>query len=316
MSKPIHVAVGVVLDQQGRVLIARRPDHLHQGGLWEFPGGKVDDNETVERALARELFEEVGIQISQPSKLIQIEHDYHDRHVLLDVLKVTSFSGQAHGKESQPVKWVETAGLDKFDFPVANRGIIKALQLPTHYMITAEYNTLAEYKSVIEKAIANKIRLIQFRAKHLDDKTYLQFANSLVKQFQNHKIDILLNAPHSLFNKTEACGLHLSSKSLLDHKTRPVDSNKLLGVSVHNEKELEQAHNLQADFVVLSPVKRTISHPGAVPLGWQRFAEITRKANCPVYALGGLVPDDMDTSIVHGAQGIAGISMFVECLPG
>lgn len=311
MSKPIHVAVGVVLDQQDRVLIARRPDHLHQGGLWEFPGGKADDNESVERALARELFEEVGIQISQPSKLIQIEHDYHDKHVLLDVLKVTSFSGEAHGKEGQPVRWVKTDELDKFDFPVANRGIIKALQLPGNYMITGKYDSLAEYESVIKKAITNDIRLIQFRAKHLDDTTFLQFANRLIERYQHGNIRILLNASLSVLNETQASGLHLSSKKLFDYKTRPVDSSRLLGASVHNEKELEQAQKLQADFLVLSPVKRTDSHPDAVPLGWQRFAEIARMANCPVYALGGLVPEELNTSIAHGAQGIAGISMYL-----
>ena len=104
MKNLVHVAVGVIEDAQGRILIARRPAHLHQGGLWEFPGGKVAEHEDVLTTLRRELHEEVGIDIKQTKPLITIEHDYGDKQVWLDVHRVTAFQGEAHGREGQPVK--------------------------------------------------------------------------------------------------------------------------------------------------------------------------------------------------------------------
>ncbi|MDG9670707.1 8-oxo-dGTP diphosphatase MutT [Hahella sp. CR1] len=130
--KAVHVAVAVVLDQHNRVLVARRPDHLHQGGLLEFPGGKVEPGETVLAALQRELFEEVGVQVDvsedAANPLIQIEHHYPDKHVLLDVWRVSRFSGEAQGREGQYVAWLDLNELDPEAFPAANREIIAALQ--------------------------------------------------------------------------------------------------------------------------------------------------------------------------------------------
>ena len=125
--KPVHVAVGVVLDEGGRVLISRRADDSHQGGLWEFPGGKVERGESLPMALARELREELGIQIGRTSPLLEIRHDYGDKCVLLDVHVVWEFSGEARGLEDQPLVWVATAELGHYLFPAANQPIIGAI---------------------------------------------------------------------------------------------------------------------------------------------------------------------------------------------
>jgi 8-oxo-dGTP diphosphatase len=87
----LEVAAAAVFDSQGRVLIARRPENVHQGGLWEFPGGKVEPGEAVEQALARELWEELGIRPTRYRRLIRIPHHYPDRSVLLDVWRVEAF---------------------------------------------------------------------------------------------------------------------------------------------------------------------------------------------------------------------------------
>ena len=84
-KKIVHVAVGVIVDANQHILIALRPDNVHQGGLWEFPGGKVERNETVESALDRELFEELGLRVVSCEQLVKIQHDYTDKSVLLDV---------------------------------------------------------------------------------------------------------------------------------------------------------------------------------------------------------------------------------------
>ncbi len=124
----VHVAVGVVVNRARQILVARRHESQHQGGLWEFPGGKVAPGETVQQALKRELLEEVNISIRESTGLLKISHDYGDKHVLLDVCYVSVFSGTAVGREGQPVKWIEVDELDKHEFPAANQAILAAIK--------------------------------------------------------------------------------------------------------------------------------------------------------------------------------------------
>ncbi|WP_444911373.1 8-oxo-dGTP diphosphatase MutT [Microbulbifer sp. JMSA004] len=128
MSKVVHVAVGVVTRGDGKILIARRPDHLHMGGRWEFPGGKVEAGESVQEALYRELLEEVAIEVQELQPLVEIRHDYPEKTVLLDTWQVTQFTGEALGREQQEIKWVSAGELDKFHFPDANQAIIEAVK--------------------------------------------------------------------------------------------------------------------------------------------------------------------------------------------
>ena len=123
----VHVAVGVVLDAQHRILITRRAPSAHQGGLWEFPGGKVERGEALHKALQRELQEELGIDIGATEPLIVIHHDYGDKQVLLDVHLVRDFAGQAQGLEGQPLRWVTASELTRYDFPAANAPIVDAV---------------------------------------------------------------------------------------------------------------------------------------------------------------------------------------------
>lgn len=128
----IHVAVGVILDSSGRVLLARRPARAHQGGLWEFPGGKVDNGESVLAALARELSEELGIQVEASKPLMTLSHDYGDKQVVLDIHTVTKWLGEARGLEGQPLAWVMPHALNDYAFPAANTPIVARLQTRAH----------------------------------------------------------------------------------------------------------------------------------------------------------------------------------------
>ena len=125
----LHVAVGVLTDVNGRILIARRPPELHQGGLWEFPGGKVEPGETLQCALVRELKEELGVTVKATEPLLEIRHDYGDREVFLDVHRVIAWQGEARGMEGQPLAWTLPAALGDFDFPAANVAIVEKLKL-------------------------------------------------------------------------------------------------------------------------------------------------------------------------------------------
>lgn len=127
----IDVAVGVLLDSAGRVLLARRPAHLHQGGKLEFPGGKVEAGEALGAALKREFLEEVNVRLVVPDTVepwLSIVHDYGDKRVRLLVVKLTSFYGEAHGNEGQEVYWAPLAQLQAEDFPAANVEIIERLR--------------------------------------------------------------------------------------------------------------------------------------------------------------------------------------------
>lgn len=130
VMRAVHVAVGVICNDDGEILIAKRADHLHQGGLWEFPGGKVEAGEAVEDALSRELQEELGIRPEQQAcaPLLEIRHDYGDKQVFLDVWWVRAFAGQPEGREGQPLQWVSAQQLGQYTFPEANQPIIEAIQ--------------------------------------------------------------------------------------------------------------------------------------------------------------------------------------------
>ena len=123
----VTVAVGILIDDAGRVLVTRRAPDAHQGGLWEFPGGKVEENETILAALARELQEELGVLVEATEALMVLDHDYGDKQVRLDVHCVTRWSGEPRGLEGQPLAWQQPEGLRNWAFPAANRPILERL---------------------------------------------------------------------------------------------------------------------------------------------------------------------------------------------
>lgn len=124
--KQVHVAVGVIVVGSEFYLTQRHPD-AHQGGKWEFPGGKVEVGETVAQALARELKEEVAIDVLACIPLVVIEHDYGDKHVKLEVFVVDNFAGEPNAQEGQAQGYFSLEDLSKIDFPEANKEIVKAL---------------------------------------------------------------------------------------------------------------------------------------------------------------------------------------------
>ena len=114
-------------DSEGRILVTRRASAAHQGGLWEFPGGKVEPGETVQQALIRELHEELGVQVLASEFLLSAEHDYGDKVVRLEVYRVTQWKGEATGLEQQPLAWYLPSALRGLHFPAANVPILERL---------------------------------------------------------------------------------------------------------------------------------------------------------------------------------------------
>lgn len=314
MSRLVHVAVGVIVGDHGKILIAKRPDNTHQGGLWEFPGGKVERNETVLTALTRELFEELAIQIHSTVPLIKICHDYGDKKVLLDVHKVFAFTGEPQGNEGQPIAWVAAQDLTHFEFPAANRAIISAVNLPSRYLITGEAHSHQEYLSKAEAALQSGSRLMQLRAKQLSLQEFNHLAQSLADLCAQFSARLQLNTSVDNFLALGDCeqhvGLHLSSSELMQ-LSDPIPRKKIvISASCHNEEEIEKAQKLGIDFICVSPVLATSSHPAAISLGWARFEEWVYKAKIPVYALGGMSEEMLPIALNSGAQGIAAIGAW------
>lgn len=129
--KRIKVAVGIIFNEQGKVLVGQRTVRDQYFQKWEFPGGKLESNESVSEALQRELSEELAIEVKESQPLMTLEHDYPDRKVQLLVRTVTSYTGTPHGAENQQLKWVATDDLEDLDFLTGNKAIIEAVQTLT-----------------------------------------------------------------------------------------------------------------------------------------------------------------------------------------
>ncbi|HEV2229546.1 MAG TPA: 8-oxo-dGTP diphosphatase MutT [Steroidobacteraceae bacterium] len=124
----ILVVAAALYDREGRVLIAQRPQGKHQGGRWEFPGGKVAAGEAESAALVRELREELGVEVTASRPFMRLRHSYPDRSVELSMWIVERFRGIPHGLDGQELRWVAPADLGREDLLEADRPFIEALR--------------------------------------------------------------------------------------------------------------------------------------------------------------------------------------------
>lgn len=316
MSKLVHVAVGVIYSAEGKILIAKRPDSVHQGGLWEFPGGKVDSGESIVQALVRELREELNIDVLASEPLIQIRHHYPDKSVLLDVHRITRFSGTACGNEGQPIQWVDATQLAQFEFPAANRPIISAINLPPCYAITGPLIDERSFIAQVADVLAAGVGILQLRIPGFSLRHHQDLFCAIADLTAHHTVQLQINSSVEVFRQIQTefpllkVGLHLNRHEAAKLVARPFASDVLMGVSCHDAQEIEQAQAIGADYLLLSPVKQTASHPENAPLGWAEFARLVELANVPVYALGGVVEADVNLARANGAQGVASISAW------
>ena len=307
----IHVAAAALADGEGRVLLTRRPDHVHQGGLWEFPGGKLEPDESVAGGLARELHEELGIRVEASEPLIRVRHDYGDRRILLDVHRVLRFSGVPHGREGQRMRWVHPDAMRLDELPAADRPIVLALRLPDRYLITGPDPLQADaFIDSLARALDDGIRLVQLRAPGLDPVLYADLARRAYACCVARDARLILNTDADLARNLPQHGLHLFAARLRMLDRRPGRAGLLVGASCHDAEELARAESLGLDYAFLSPVMPTASHATSRPLGWERFADLVDGVGLPVYALGGLGLADLAEAKRRGAQGIAAIRAF------
>ncbi len=303
----IPVAVGVLADERQQYLICRRPPHVHQGGLWEFPGGKVEAGESVEHALAREFREEVGVEIERARPLIKIPHAYPDKRVLLDVWWISRWRGRVRPRENQAMRWVPQAALREYTFPAANHAILMAIGLPSLYLISPdprEHGFVERLRTCLQAGVS----LLQLRAVGMPADELRACASSLLRLCHEHRAKMLINGRPDDALAIGADGVHLTSTRLLRLRERPLPLEYLVGASCHNANELHQAQRIGVDFVVISPVCATATHRDQQGMGWPQFEEFANSTQIPVYALGGMCPADLNLARRSGAQGVSMIS--------
>lgn len=307
---PVRVAVGVVVNEHDEVLISRRHVDSHQGGLWEFPGGKIEAGESVESALQREFREELGIEVGTAYPFKQILHDYGDKSVCLEIWRIVDYRGRPQGLEGQPVEWCPVSKLQNRPFPAANVPISRALAIPFFMAITPQLNSPEALPDLLDHYVNQGVRLVQLRQKHLDAQGYEQWFERAMTHLENSGTNLLFN--HDGARPASAdIALHVSAAKLATLSQRPVSDAALFGVSCHNTGEMQQALALGADFVTLSPVQATAKYEAAQLLGWDGFSNLRRQISLPVFALGGLNRADRKAAIAAGANGIASISAFL-----
>ena len=308
---PIHVVAGILSDADDRLLVAQRPPDKHLAGTWEFPGGKVDQGESAQDALRRELHEELGIDVGALRPVIGIPWRYAQQSIFLDVYRVLDYAGEPHGRETQALRWCRVEELRTLDMPPADRPVVTALRLPSFYAITPEPDDDdAAFLVSIDRALASGVKLLQLRLKSLARGRLRTLAREVRERAHHAGANVLLNADAALATELAFDGVHVPASTLLQLHARPVPADRWFAASCHDAKELAHAASVGVDFAVLGPVQKTSTHPTAQALGWPRFSELAAQAPFPVYALGGLARSDLVTAMAAGAQGVAGISAF------
>jgi 8-oxo-dGTP diphosphatase len=298
----LEVAAAVIERADGAFLLAQRPAGKVYAGWWEFPGGKVDEGESADAALARELHEELGIDVRRAYPWITRVYVYPHATVRLNFFRVIAWSGEPHPREDQAIRW------QRLDAPMAepmlpaNAPVLRSLALPLEYAITAA-ETLGgdEMLLRIERRLVSGLRLIQVRDKALPRR--MDFARSVVSLAHRYGAQVLLNGHEDAARSVGADGVHWSATLLGQAARRP--QGLLCGASCHTVADLERAAKLECDLAVLGPVRETSTHLESRPLGWQAFARLARGAPMPVFAIGGVQPADLDDARRHGAHGLA-----------
>jgi 8-oxo-dGTP diphosphatase len=298
----VDVAAAVIQRPDGAFLLARRPAGKVYAGYWEFPGGKLEAGEDGAGALSRELHEELGIQVVRAYPWITRVFTYPHATVRLKFFRVLDWTGEPHPREEQAIAWQQLDAPMAAPMLPANAPVLASLALPAEYAITnaAKFGG-PRMLSLLGSRLAGGLKLLQIREPGLSEKERNLFAGQAIAMAHRHGCKVMVKS-----FSPDADGLHFTAADLMRLKERP--AVPLVAASCHTREELEQAMRLELDFAVLGPVKRTASHEKDSPLGWKRFSGMAEGASIPVYAIGGLGPEDLQEAWSAGAHGLAMIS--------
>lgn len=309
MHDVLDIAVGVLVDRQGRLLIAERRPDTPGAGYWEFPGGKHEEGESIADCLARELTEEIGVTDIAGAPLIRFMHNRGPRPVRLHVWRIHNWTGEPGGREGQQVRWATRAQLDAFALLPATDVILAALALPRRYLITPSQvdGNRDGWFAALDTALASGVRLLRLRDVKRSDTEYADLATAVIERAHRHNVAVMLDRSADMVKALNADGLHWNADRIAAAKQRPIGATYWFAASAHDSHELDAALVVGADFATVSPLAKTRSHPGSCPLGWPGFEALRCDRALPVYALGGLETTDEKDALAHNAQGIAAI---------
>lgn len=306
--RSIHVLAAVITDARGRILLARRTEGRDLAGCWEFPGGKREPGETPEAALARELQEELGIDVEVGEHVISVPQQYPDKRLRLDVRRLASWKGTPRGHEGQALAWVAPDKLPRYAMPPADRPVVAALLHSDRYLVTPEPGEDdAAWLEALRRALKAGIRRVQVRARTVQGERWPALASAAVQACRDAEAEVLINGDIDLARKLNT-GVQLRASQLREVTARPLGGDVPVAASCHTAEDLRLAESLGCDFAVLGSLRSTATHPDATsPLGWEGFASLRENVSLPIYAIGGMSPQDIAEARQHGGQGIAAI---------
>jgi 8-oxo-dGTP diphosphatase len=303
---PVDVAVGILIRPDGRLLLASRPAGKPYSGYWEFPGGKLEPGETVAHALARELHEELGVDIGPVFPWLVRVFDYPHALVRLHFCRVFEWRGELHARERQGFGFYPLDALPSPLLP-ATIPVLRGLELPAvHGISAARAFGIDEFLRRLRAALDRGLRFVQLREPELAEDEVERLFPEMRAMTHAAGARLLVNSRHRRGLWERADGVHLTSHALREMRERP--TLPWVGASVHDAAELGRAGDLGLDYAVLGAVKATASHPGQAPLGWTEFERIAGTAALPVYAIGGMEVESLPLAMACGAHGIALLS--------
>jgi 8-oxo-dGTP diphosphatase len=329
--------LAVLIREDGRVLLAKRAAQKIDGGLWEFPGGKVERLESPVTALGRELLEELGITLGVAEPLMSVLANESGAGIDLHVFSSRNWIGSPVPLEHSELAWAQPNRLRRFAMPSADKPVQKRISRPTHYAISPDFSADFSIERILDwlsGAVDRRAGWLLLRCEALtarSDRDEVFFRINHVAD--QHGADVLVSGLAMLRVAFDVGGVQLRSAELfhLFGLFHGVDAAKkirhwlreqagssafqdraefILAASCHNQEELRMAVHLGCDFVTVSPVRETLSHPHTPPLGWPIFSKLAQSTQLPIYALGGMQESDLAIALECGAAGIAGISLF------
>lgn len=323
----VSVAVAV-LRYADQFLVAKRHMHQHQGGKWEFIGGKIDANESAKQALMREVNEEIGLSLNTDQLVFmgKVYHDYQDKKVCLYTYEVYLTKKQYHdfsycqkGLENQALRWLDIDEMiaKVHQFPIANARIMDWIGLPNLLYISHAVDDFGDFDGFVSYYSNQLPKSAYFYCRPCvgtDD------AIRLLTLLKSKRPDVNLVVSWSVCQaaqdmmKVLGCVMVKLTCDELEYFSANFDklpTDLLLWVGVHDKKEAMMANQLAKSHrivaALISPVHKTKTHPNAHALGWQGFESLAKLCDMPSMALGGLTYFDMNCAKNHGAKGIAGI---------
>ena len=308
-SAAIDVAVGVLIREDGGFLLAQRPEGKPMSGYWEFPGGKLEAGETVFDALVREFDEELGVHITGAhpwaQRVVVYPHATVRLHFWRSFGRAHEWNGVPVSREGQAFRWEHIDRLTTDPWLHGALPVKRWMQLSEVYAIShAAAMGIDRFLARLDQRLASgAIKLLQLREPELDAPSFAVLFDEVRARCASHGVRLLVNSTHSRTLWSRADGVHIAARDLMQLDARP-DVDWCIA-SCHDAEELARAGKLGFDAAVLGPVEPTASHPDANVLGWKVFATIAEQTAIPVYAIGGMTPDDRMRAISSGAHGVA-----------